>query len=191
MDLYTAIQQRRTFRKFLTPPTAEQLQKLLEAGALAPSAGNKQAWHVVIVENQETREKIGDIKYRLNQKFMSEKGKSGDLLRLQKEAFYNCTTLVFYTFAPEPNDPHRYDMGSCWLLVENICLSATAEGLGTMIFALWEEGEEQVNQLLRIPPKMKLVTGLNIGVPDPSYIPNKKILKPTSKWIFREKWMGK
>jgi nitroreductase len=34
------------------------------------------------------------------------------------------------------------------------------------------------------------LTGLNIGVPDPSYVPNKKILKPTVKWIFREKWMG-
>ena len=49
MDIYDAIEQRRTIRKFSAPPTGEQLRRVLEAGAKAPSAGNRQAWFAVII----------------------------------------------------------------------------------------------------------------------------------------------
>ena len=54
MDLRAAIEKRRTIRRFMAPPTEEQLELLLEAGANAPSAGNKQAWFVVVITEQET-----------------------------------------------------------------------------------------------------------------------------------------
>ena len=42
MDLYEAIEKRRTVRKFKSPATEEQLKKIISAGVKAPSAGNKQ-----------------------------------------------------------------------------------------------------------------------------------------------------
>lgn len=188
MDLWETIEKRRTIRKFSAPPTEEQLDRLLEAGAKAPSAGNRQAWFVIIINAPETREKLGDIKKKLNATFTPNTETGRAMLQMQKDVFNNRTSLVFYTYAPEPDDPHRYDMGSAWLFVENLCLAAVSEGLGTQLFAYWDDAEEQVNQVLGVPEKYKQVIGVNVGVPDPAFKPATKVLKSKSKWIFREKW---
>jgi nitroreductase len=188
MDLMEAIENRRTIRKFSAPPSDQQLERVLEAGAKAPSAGNKQAWFVVVVKDPAKREKIGEIKKNLNATFVPDTEAGRARLQMQKDVFSDCTTLVFYTYTPEPKDPHRYDHGSVWLLVENLCLAAMAEGLGTQIFALWDDAEKEVDRLLGVPGKYVQVTGVNIGVPDPDYAPPGKVFKPQSKWIFQEKW---
>jgi len=188
MDLWETIEKRRTIRKFSAPPTEEQLDRLLEAGAKAPSAGNRQAWFVIIINAPETREKLGDIKKKLNATFTPDTETGRAMLQMQKDVFNNSTSLVFYTYAPEPNDPHRYDMGSAWLFVENLCLAAVSEGLGTQLFAYWDDAEEEVNQVLGVPEKYKQVIGVNVGVADPAFEPATKVLKSKSKWIFREKW---
>jgi nitroreductase len=188
MEFCKLLEKRRTIRKFLTPPTEAQLEKIFRAGAMAPSAGNRQNWFVVIINDPEMRNKIGEIKRNLNASFTPDTEEGRARLQVQKDAFQNCTTLMFYTYAPEPGDPHRYDHGSVWLFVENISLAAVEEGLGGQIFALWDEGEETVNRLLGVPEKYRQVTGFNIGVPHPDYRPPQKVYKSKSRWVFREKW---
>ncbi|UCB50376.1 MAG: nitroreductase family protein [Deltaproteobacteria bacterium] len=188
MDLWETIEKRRTIRKFSAPPKEDQLNRLLEAGAKAPSAGNRQAWFVIIITAPETREKLGEIKKNLNAAFTPDTETGRAMLQMQKDVFKNSTSLMFYTYAPEPNDPHRYDMGSAWLFVENLCLAAVSEGLGTQLFAYWNDAEEEVNQVLGVPENYKQVIGVNVGIPDPAFKPATKVLKSKSKWIFREKW---
>jgi nitroreductase len=188
MDLWETIEKRRTIRKFSAPPTEEQLDRLLEAGAKAPSAGNRQAWFVIIINAPGTREKLGEIKKTLNATFTPDTETGRAMLQMQKDVFNNSTSLMFYTYAPEPDDPHRYDMGSAWLFVENLCLAAVSEGLGTQLFAYWDDAEEEVNRVLGVPDKYKQVIGVNVGIPDPAFRPATKVLKSKSKWIFREKW---
>ena len=135
MDLWKAIEKRRTIRKFSAPPTEQQIERVLEAGSKAPSAGNKQAWFVIIVNDPETREKLGEIKRQLSFTFLPDTEETRIRARMQKEVFNDCKSLVFYTYAPEPDDEHRYDMGSALLFVENLCLTAVSEGLGTHSFS--------------------------------------------------------
>ena len=188
MDLLEVIEKRRTIRKFSAPPTEQQIERVLEAGSKAPSAGNKQAWFVIIVNNHDTREKLGEIKRKLSFTFLPDTEETRIRAQMQKEVFNDCTSLVFYTYAPEPDDEHRYDMGSAWLFVENLCLTAVSEGLGTQLFAVWGDAEGELNELLGVPDRFKYVVGVNIGVPHPDYKPSTKVLKPQSEWIFQEKW---
>ncbi|MBW2053787.1 MAG: nitroreductase family protein [Deltaproteobacteria bacterium] len=153
MELSDVIEKRRTIRKFAAPPTEQQLKRMLESAAKAPSAGNRQAWFVIIIQDHETQERLGEIKKSLNASFTPDTERGRAVLQTQKDVFNNCTTLMVYTYAPEPDDPHRYDMGSAWLFVENLCLAAVPEGLGTKIFAYWDDAEEEVNQLLGVPKK--------------------------------------
>jgi nitroreductase len=188
MDLWEAFEKRRTIRKFSGPPTDEQIDRVLQAGSLAPSAGDKQAWFVVIVNDSEIKEKISEIKKGYNATWTPDTDEGRAKLDVQKKVFKNCTSLVFYTFAPEPEDPHRADMGSVWMQIENVCLAAVAEGLGTQLFGLSGDVAEGVNTLLGVPAEYRLVIGVNIGLQHPDYKIPKKTLKPTPEWIFREKW---
>lgn len=188
MELWEVFEKRRTIRKFSAPPGEEQLRRLLKAGSLAPSAGNKQTWFVVVVTDPAMREKLGTIKHAQNAAFTPDTETGRALLMAQREVFRNSTSLVVYTFAPEEKDPHRYDMGSAWLFVENFCLAAVAEGLGSQLFGLWDGFEQEVNRLLGVPERYKQVIGINVGVPHPDYRPPAKLYKAEEKWIFRETW---
>ncbi|MFN4133349.1 MAG: nitroreductase family protein [Candidatus Hadarchaeales archaeon] len=59
MDIFEAIRGRRSIRSFKDEPVDEEdLRKILEAGALAPSAGNCQPWDFVVVRSKEVKEKL-------------------------------------------------------------------------------------------------------------------------------------
>ncbi len=191
MELWEVFETRRTIRKFLAPPSAQQLKRLLKAGSMAPSAGNKQAWFAVIVKDPKTREKMGDIKRALNATWTPDTPKGRAMLDMQKDVFNNSVSVVVYTYAPEPKDPHRSDLGSAWLFVENFCLAALPEGLGTQLFAYFDDAEKEVDRLLGMPKKYRQVIGINVGVPHPDYHPPKKVYKPVTKWIFKERWPAK
>lgn len=188
MELWKVFEKRRTIRKFAGRPTDEQIERVLHAGSLSPSAGDKQAWFVVVVNDQGTKEKISEIKRGYNASWTPDTDEGRAKLEVQKKVFQNCTSLVFYTLAPEPDDPHRADMGSVWMHVENVCLAAVEEGLGTQLFGLSDEVAKGVDELLGVPAKFRLVVGVNIGLPHPDYKSPEKVLKPTSEWIFKEKW---
>jgi len=53
MDAIEAILTRRSIRKYTAEPiAADQIDKLLRAAMRAPSAGNEQPWHYIVVEDK-------------------------------------------------------------------------------------------------------------------------------------------
>jgi nitroreductase len=68
MEVCEAIAYRRSIRNYLDKPVEkEKIERVLEAGRLAPSAANMQEWHFIIVRDKELREKLteaaGDQKF--------------------------------------------------------------------------------------------------------------------------------
>ena len=64
MDVFEAISGRRSIRKFKKENVSDELiRKVVNAGIWAPSAGNVQAWEVVIVQDEEKRRKISETAY--------------------------------------------------------------------------------------------------------------------------------
>jgi nitroreductase len=50
MDVFEAIQERRSIRSYQDKPCAQRtVEKILEAGRLAPSAKNCEPWHFIAV----------------------------------------------------------------------------------------------------------------------------------------------
>lgn len=53
MNIFDAIHQRRSIRKYTDQPvTEEQISTILEAAMMAPSAGNAQPWQFVVVRDK-------------------------------------------------------------------------------------------------------------------------------------------
>jgi len=68
MDVFETILKRRTIRSFSSKPIEkEKLEKILEAGRWAPSAGNLQDWAFIVVDSQEIKEGLWRASFKQNQ----------------------------------------------------------------------------------------------------------------------------
>lgn len=62
MDVFETIHTRRSVRKYTEQDVSEeQMQQILEAAMMAPSAGNAQPWQFVVVRDKDTLAKIKDF----------------------------------------------------------------------------------------------------------------------------------
>src|SRR6056297_1716279 len=62
MELMQAMLTRRSIRKYTDAPVAgEDIQRMLEAGMMAPSAGDAQPWQFVVIRDRGKLEKIPRI----------------------------------------------------------------------------------------------------------------------------------
>lgn len=161
MDLYEAIEKRRTIRVFKSPATEERLKRIILAGTKAPSAINSQPWEFVVVEDQSIIDRIADLKYKLTLKMAPPGGADQDSLKqravAQRDSFRNASIVA--VFHRQGQDP------SAWLAIENISLAAVAEGLGSGISFYAPEERSMIAELLGLPGNYDLTAVLKIGVP--------------------------
>ena len=62
MDIFDAIATRRSVRKYTDRPvTDEDIRTVLEAAMMAPSAGNAQPWHFVVVRDAALRARVAEL----------------------------------------------------------------------------------------------------------------------------------
>jgi nitroreductase len=60
MDFMDVVSKRRSIRKYRPDPVPEELiNQVLEAARLAPSGGNAQPWHFIVVKDPETKKVLG------------------------------------------------------------------------------------------------------------------------------------
>jgi len=161
MDLYEAIEKRRTIRVYKEGATEEQLRKIILAGTKAPSALNRQPWEFVIVEDQSIIDQLAEMKYRLTLntpvRNAEKRKKLKKIANAQKESFRNASIVAVCNKVEWER--------SVWLCIENMSLAAVAEGLGTGIVLYWDEEKAMAGELLGLPADYELTAVLKIGVP--------------------------
>ena len=118
MDVYEAILNRRSIRQFQDRPIArELLEKIVNAGRLAPSAANLQPLEFLVVDADEVRARIFPLTNWAS--YISPEGtpKPGQEPR----------AYVFTLVNTKIREKHfEYDVGAA---VENMALAAQGEGL--------------------------------------------------------------
>jgi len=190
MDIYEAIEKRRTIRVFRSPAKEDQLKRIILAGTKAPSAMNSQPWEFIIVDEQSLIDKLADLKYqvtfRVGQAGGSDKDISMQKALAQKESFKNASIVAVF---------HRNCQdASIWAAIENISLAAAAEGLGSGIVFYAPEERSMIVELLGLPENYELSAVLKIGVPaeegytreNNPYGPR----RPEFSWLHRNKFQN-
>jgi nitroreductase len=182
MDFYEAIEKRRTVRIFKKEATEEQLRKIILAGSKAPSAGNRQSWEFIMIDDKKIIDQLGEIKYRLNKKFSPGPGETQkdveDRALGQKKGFQNSSVVAVCT--------RSGDIGTGWLAVENMSLAAVAEGLGSNIITYWDEEKKEVEKIFGLPGDYELTCVLKFGVAEGvGAIPKKR---PEFSWLHKNKF---
>lgn len=191
MDLYEAIERRRTIRIYKDAATEEQLKKIIIAGTKAPSAVNCQPWEFVVVEDPSIIDRLADIKYRMTLHIPAnteeEKQKVEKRAVAQKKSFKNAAIVAVCSQV----DRER----SVWLCIENMLLAAVAEGLGSGIVVYSGEERAEAGKVLGLPSDYELTAILKIGVPgekgyareENPYAPR----RPEFSWLHKNRYQGK
>lgn len=154
MDVFEAIQQRKSIRAYRDKPVPrETIERLLEAGRLAPSAVNTEPWHFIAVTDAEKRKALSKGLYA---KFVAQ------------------APLAIVVCGDKKAAPDWYAVDAS-LAVENMVLAAVEEELGTCIVGSFKEAD--VKTLLKIPEKFEVIVIIAVGYPREKLNLGSKLLK--------------
>ena len=168
MNLTEALETLRSIRKYKdTEIEEEKIRKALEAARLAPSALNHQPWKYVVVQDQDTIEKLN---YACNQTWFI------------PAMIVGCV---------DPSQSYvREDGEGYWKMdlaisMHNLMLAAWEMGLGTCWVTAFSEKE--VKKILGIPDYLRVLAMTPIGYPVKEKPPVSK-RKPIEEIARYEKW---
>jgi nitroreductase len=163
MDTLKCIRTRREVRDYLDKPIPEDtLQKILEAGRLAPSSKNSQPWHFIVIRDKETLRKVSEL---------TPTGAQIAKASLAIAVLMDCAKL------PEIDGARA---------IQNMVLAAWDLGIG----ACWVTNfyDDGVKDLLSAPQRMKLVSVIPFGYPTELKATRKKIRKALNEVVHFEKF---
>ncbi len=169
MDVMPEILNRKSVRSFTSHPLEkDQIERILEAARLAPSAKNRQEWRFVVIQKKETRQKVMEAAF--SQEYV---GQAPAIIAV-------CTTNIDYRM---PNGQLSYPIDLAFAS-SHIVLQAVHEGLGTCCITTFDE--EEVRELLTVPFSMRVILLILIGQTDVEPEPTqRKTLKQISS---RDHW---
>jgi len=174
MDLFEAIRQRRSVRRYLPDKVKrEDILSILDAANRAPSAMNRRQWEFIIV----TGKKIGEMgesfrriieEYTKNWESSRMKGSPfsrEDFIRFAATYGGAPVVIVVLTDAAQTEDFWRANLESASAALENLLLAATALGLGTCWMTGPLQDELSLRRILEIPTGKEIVAVTPLGNP--------------------------
>jgi len=192
IDLFEAIDTQRGIRKFKSDPIPdEMITRLLQAAIKAPSGGARQGWSFIVIRDQETRRKIGDL-YRSGARFDIRSDMTGQEKRVYGAAQYledHMEDVPVFILACIQADPGAAVPGaSIYPAVQNILLAARGLGLASVLTTRQMRFEEEIKQLLGIPEDVVTAALLPIGFPAEGsrYGPTRR--RPLGEVAFNDHW---
>ena len=144
------------------------MERILEAGRLAPSACNAQPWKFVVITDRELALKVGKAAAGLG---MNKFAKDAPVHILIVEESANITSLL----GGKVKDKH-FPLIDIGIAAAHITL---AEGLGSCILGWFDEKE--IKRLTGIPASKRLLLDVAIGYPVKEK--RKKMRKPQEKVV--------
>jgi|WetSurMetagenome_2_1015567.scaffolds.fasta_scaffold164040_2 nitroreductase len=155
MDVWEAIEKRRTVRSFKGAVPMPLLRRLIRAGTRAPSASNSQPWEFIIIDDRKIIDAIADQKGKME-------GLRGGPRRVAIEkGLYSNSSVVAICIRKG-----GLSTAAAWTAAENIALAATGEGIGCVMSIFGGEYKIAVEKLLQIPDTHELATVLALGIPE-------------------------
>ena len=169
MDAMKAILSRRSIRKYTNKQVPDSVVKeILEAAMSAPSAGNEQPWHFIVIKDRRILDEIPKIH------------PYSQALNTASVAILVCGDLKL--------EVHKdFWIQDCSAATENILIAAQAKGLGTVWLGIYPRTErvDGIRKLLNIPDNVIPVAVIPIGYPAEDKPP---AVRFDSSRIHHNKW---
>lgn len=150
------ITSRQSDRKYSDRPVEKvKLERIIEAGRLAPSACNAQPWKLIVVTDPDVFKKVAE---------------AATAKLLGMNTFVKQAPLAIVVIREKPNFSSKvggtiknkdYSLIDIGIAAENICLQAKAEGLGSCLIGWFDEPE--LRKILSIPRTKRVELIITMG----------------------------
>ncbi len=183
MELYEAIEKRRIVRDFENKIVSDEiLEKIINAGLKAPTHDHLRNWEFVIIKDKEDKEnvlKFGKQGVEPTLEILKQTLEDGTLqqkmyaiaMPRQYSMLYNASHIILPFFKSNAKVMKPVSVSSLnpfasiWCVIQNIFLSATAEGLAcSMRIPVGEEGLN-VAKIVNAPSNYLLSCYIGLGYP--------------------------
>ena len=181
MSLMEAIKGRRSVREYKSDPIpTEKLHRVLEAVRWSPSWANTQCWEVVVVRDAETKNRLAETLSSTNP---ARKGIMQAPITLVLVGIKERAGFKKGEAATDKGDWYMFD---CGVAMQNLCLVAHAEGLGTVIVGLFDAAK--ASEVLQVPPDRAVVAITPLGFAATAPSPPKR--KEIETFVLYERYGG-
>lgn len=164
-----AIFKRRSIRKYTDKVVPEEhIEQMIKAAMAAPSAGNQQPWHFVVIDDRQILNEIP--KFHPYSSMLKEASHAivvcGDVSNLRYEGYW---------------------IQDCSAATQNLLLMATELGIGTVWLGVYpnEERVKETKELLGLPENITPLCIVSIGYPAETKGPSNRF---DATRIHRNKW---
>lgn len=169
MDALEAILTRRSVRRYTKKEIPDEyIQQLIEAAVSAPSAGNQQPWHFIVIDDRDILDKIPTFHPHAK------------MLKKAQKAILVCGDTKLEKFK-------GYWMLDCSAATQNILIAARALGLGGCWLGVYPREERiiKLRELLKIPENVIPFSLVSLGYPAEE---QRKIERDYKSRIHYNKW---
>lgn len=207
MELYEAIERRRTVREFEDRPVEEKItKKIIAAGLRAPTNNHLREWEFVIVNDKKERLRVLNLKdmtsYEECEKMMDnfnmtdsdQRGMYHIAMPKQFSMLYNsgCLILPFFKLREPLMQPSCLsslnEFASIWCCIENILLAAAEEGLQGVTRIPMDEELKHIKKIINHPDTYAMPCYIALGYPKKdAKLPIQKTINVSSR-IHINKW---
>jgi len=150
------------------PVPEEALEKVLEAGRIAPSAANRQPCHLIVVRSEEQRRKLG--------------------VAYQRDWFWQAPVIIVICVEASRawvrSDHKNYADVDGAILVNHMTLCAADLDLGTCWIGAFDPA--RVQSILNLPAGIEPLAMMPLGYP--AETAHAKIRKPLAELVHQETW---
>jgi coenzyme F420-0:L-glutamate ligase / coenzyme F420-1:gamma-L-glutamate ligase len=199
IDLFDAIHQRRSIRKYQPQPIPKDIIRfVLAAAGWAPSAHNSQPWRFIILDTPKVKRELAEA---MAEAWAADLSKDGTTVDVQKrnervERFANAPVLILacltmeglrkFPDAERQGCEHDLALQSLGAGIQNLLLGAHARGLGACWFCAPAFCKETVRKMLKIPVDVEPQAFVAMGYP--AEAPPTPARKAIADYCFVDVW---
>jgi nitroreductase len=216
MELYEVMRTTAAIREFTDDPLPDEvLARILDNARFAPSGGNRQGAHLILVADRSTREALAELNKPAVRRYVAQSkagetpwnalhppGPSAEEIAATEVPSYFITPVLTAAVvmvvcvdlgAVAATDQELDRVGlisgaSVYPLVWNVLLAARNEGFGGTFTTMAVAQEPQVKELLGIPEEYAVAAVVPLG--RPAKQPRKLRRQPVEEFVTRERYDG-
>jgi nitroreductase len=162
---------RRSIRRYTDEDVSEEdVRYLLEAAMAAPSAGNEQPWHFIVIRERAVLDEIARV--HPHAKMLAH------------------APLAFAVLGDPSVEKHEgYWVQDCSAATQNILIAATSRGIGTVWIGVYprEDRIAEMRRWLDVPEGIVPFAFIGVGHPSEEKPPSERF---DEERVHRERWQG-